>query len=379
MPRIKNNLCILLPNVLLPDSLFMRYSAKELSNRFSILPQQLLRSLASQSVQFTSAKDTEPAEAYLYRYFAQESDCNTQAQSVPAWAMLYDDSVSSIIPTDFSRWWLSVGSLSITSHGAEFLLSSELSSSASDLEEFWQLALPILTAAGWRCLQKASSAQELTEHAWFEASHPVPMQQVSPWSLQHVQLTDWLPKSQACSAWRKLWFNLQTQFNQAPFNQRRQAKGLQPLNCLWFWGGGQAVSLQRQLPQLNWINNMTTSKMSKLVQVLSRLVATVIAPSAQQEVSLTESNPLQSHDVMWFAGTDTENDDFTLQALIFTQLSQQVAMPMWAAGVRFEWVLFGPSGWLTVPVNWQSRLKFWKKKPNWLVLKEPVTNNEDKL
>lgn len=362
--KSKNKLCVVLPNALLADSVYVRCKVKDLNERFASLPRSLVRALSRQKAYFTSASGLEPIEAYLFRYFAGVNSENTE--SPPAWAMLFDDEKQAAIPLANTRWWVTAGSLKVTHNGAEFIPASELNANVNEIDAVWQTVLPMLLEAGWLVIDKlkVGNGIDMNQHRFLEAPQPVPMRQLSPWSLKNVQLTDYLPKGQDCAAWRKLWLEIQAILNNADFNQQRQESGLLPLNCLWFWGGGEPHPLQKGLPKVHLTPTQNYAACFNLFSQFSDIVT--------RTVGLEQTNLLENGDVFWLAGTD----DWVSNKAVFEQLERDVVAPMVAAGVKLHWQLLGSSGWVELPVNWQSRLKFWQSKPNWQKLKEPADDVE---
>jgi hypothetical protein len=48
---------------------------------------------------------------------------------------------------------------------------------------------------------------------------------------------DWLPEGEHARAFRKLQNEVQMLWHEHPINEARQARGLQPVNSCWLWGG----------------------------------------------------------------------------------------------------------------------------------------------
>ena len=55
-------------------------------------------------------------------------------------------------------------------------------------------------------------------------------------------MSDWLPEGEHARAYRKLQNEAQMLWHEHPVNQARAARGLQPVNAFWLWGGAAAVT-----------------------------------------------------------------------------------------------------------------------------------------
>lgn len=57
-------------------------------------------------------------------------------------------------------------------------------------------------------------------------------------SLEGQSISDKLPIGSDQRQWLRLWNEIQMALFEHPVNQQRQAKGLLPINAIWFWGSG---------------------------------------------------------------------------------------------------------------------------------------------
>jgi hypothetical protein len=78
---------------------------------------------------------------------------------------------------------------------------------------------------------------------WFmRADDWAPLSTASPDAATTQSMGDWLPEGEHARAFRKLQNEIQMLWHEHPINQARQARGLQPVNSCWLWGGaGPAV------------------------------------------------------------------------------------------------------------------------------------------
>ena len=61
----------------------------------------------------------------------------------------------------------------------------------------------------------------------------------------------WMPKGGGELAWRKLQNEVQMLWHTHPVNEAREARGLNPVNSLWLWGGSYREAALEQLPLRN--------------------------------------------------------------------------------------------------------------------------------
>ncbi len=355
---------VFIPNILVPQAALARLPAQRLNQTFHGLPAGLLQAMArSRTPQYQSAGQLDRVESWLLGYLDPKAD--TKFDQYPAWAMLnsavqgHDD----VDVTPFTRFWATVGALEIERDGVRFTPADVLGVDESDMKAFWAVVNPLLAAHGWRHLTDANFHTLLTNPV------PVPMEQASPWSVQGIRLTDYLPMSADCADWRRMWLNMQVELHNAPFNQAREAKGLKPLNALWFWGGGQSWESLEPMPLIKSVGAdevfdvVTTQTMQTDDEVLARFVFWAQRMENLRPEGLTLGKPGCLYCVNFQGwGSSTE---------VFTRLEKQVLQPMRLAGLSFDWVLLGQQGWKALQSNWLNRFKFWKHSPDWQVLAEP--------
>lgn len=270
----------------------------------------------------------------------------------PAWAMLNAQAA------DFTRFFGTVGNLELNRDGVQFTPPEVLQVGQADLAAFWAVVQGELAAQGWRVEGTPGFHTALSNNT------PLPMEQASPWSVQGIRLTDYLPMSDDCAAWRRMWLNLQVELHNAPFNQAREQRGLKPLNALWFWGGGRAWEATEALPTVKAVGADGVFDAVKITdaggEALNRLVFwTQLLKGAH--ASETSPSTVYVVDFDGWGGTTSA----------FKVLEDEVLQPMRLAGLAFDWTLMGQHGWRTARSGWAQRLKFWQRQPNWLHLAEP--------
>ncbi|MEW6561713.1 MAG: hypothetical protein AB1400_00590 [Pseudomonadota bacterium] len=69
------------------------------------------------------------------------------------------------------------------------------------------------------------------------------MQTVPPARVANQRINAFLPQGTDALRWLSVANEIQMLFYEHPVNQAREARGLVPVNSVWFWGGGRAVPL----------------------------------------------------------------------------------------------------------------------------------------
>ena len=76
--------------------------------------------------------------------------------------------------------------------------------------------------------------------AYLRANQPVVTSDAPPYVV-HLDLPNgYMPAGKEADRYRRLVSEVEMALHDHDTNLRRQARGLQPINCLWFWGGGYA-------------------------------------------------------------------------------------------------------------------------------------------
>lgn len=361
-----------MPEVLVPADLFQAIGQSQKDSILQSLPHTLRLALARQQTEYSSAQGLDRVEAWL----ASLLDCGqaTKFDQYPPWAMLCS-TASEQVPTPFCRWWGTVGHIKIERDGVRLLPIDVLNVSAEDLQAFWDIAGPVLDEHGWRVQwginavgQQVTSNTGSMQHALLDSEQALPMEQASPWSVQNVRLTDYLPMRDDCADWRRMWLNLQVELINAPFNIKREEAGLPVLNCLWFWGGGEVWETTRALPKPKSVSNEGVFDAVKMTEganeALNRLVfwRNLLEPLLPVDEAVSKPGTVYCADFPGWGG-DTA---------VLRLLEDEVVKPMRLAGLSINWVLLGQDGWKLLQSDWKGRLLFWKNQPDWASLLEPV-------
>jgi len=189
------------------------------------------------------------------------------------------------------------------------------------------------------------------------------MEQASPWSVQGIRLTDYLPMNQECSDWRRMWLNMQVELHNAEFNKAREAKGLKPLNALWFWGGGEAWQTELAVPRVKSVSEDGVFDAVKMTDGADEVVNRFVFWTQLLGLLNTLDSPVRSEefqtkpDHVYCVNFQGWGGDIG----VFKLLESEVLQPMRMAGLAFNWVLLGNHGWKTLKSNWMNRFKFGKQ------------------
>ena len=333
--------------MLVPQSFLNRADDQLKRTTFSGLPKGLLRTLARSPVRpCQPVGSLDRVEAWLLKHLDPLS--KARFEQYPAWAMLGNSQALA-----FTQFFVTLGCLELERDGVSFTPPEDLQVSPQDVASFWAVVTPLLQEQGW-CIHGALGLHVCVSH-----DQAVPMEQPSPWSVQGVRLTDYLPMSPECAQWRRMWLNIQVALHHAPLNQARQAKGLRSLNALWFWGAGQPWQAQAPMPHIKSVSvdGVCDARVhtESAGQALNRFV---FWAQLLGELEFAEGEKPCTVYCLDFDGWGGCTDVFSVLAL-------DVLEPLRLAGLPVHWVLMGESAWREVQSNGLQRLKFWKHAPNW--------------
>lgn len=103
--------------------------------------------------------------------------------------------------------------------------------SEGDSRALYQLARPYCEEIGKQLLHGAPGLWFLRADDW------AGLHTASPDATATQSMSDWLPEGAHARDFRKLQNEIQMLWHEHPVNQARQARGLQPVNSCWLWGG----------------------------------------------------------------------------------------------------------------------------------------------
>jgi hypothetical protein len=103
--------------------------------------------------------------------------------------------------------------------------------SEADSRALYELARPLCDEIGKPLLHGAPGLWFLRADDWAE------LHTASPDVTSTQSMSDWLPEGAHARDFRKLQNEIQMLWHEHPVNEARQARGLQPVNSCWLWGG----------------------------------------------------------------------------------------------------------------------------------------------
>ena len=176
---------------------------------------------------------THPDEV-LFRLFGAQRNA---AQDVPTGAV----SRLADIGGDGDGWWMRADPVFLKPDGDRLLLfdGRQLDIQRTEAEQLAALFNGHYRDRGWRI--------EIGHpRRWYLRLKSAPQVQTCPLSeVVGRNIDSFLPWGQEGADWRFVLNEVQMLFHGSPANDRRQTRGLPPINSLWFWGGGR---LPRGLP-----------------------------------------------------------------------------------------------------------------------------------
>jgi hypothetical protein len=103
--------------------------------------------------------------------------------------------------------------------------------SEADSRALYEVARPYFDDIGKPLLHGAPGLWFVRADEWASLST------ASPDAATTQSMGDWLPEGDHARAFRKLQNEIQMLWHEHPINEARQARGLQPVNSCWLWGG----------------------------------------------------------------------------------------------------------------------------------------------
>ncbi len=192
------------------------------------------------------------------------------AQDVPTGAV----SRLADIGGDGDGWWMRADPVFLRPDGDRLLLfdSQELDIQRAEAEQLAALFNGHYRERGWR-IEIGHSRR------WYLRLPSAPQVQTCPLSeVVGRNIDSFLPRGQEGADWRFVTNEVQMLFHGSPVNDRRQARGLPPINSLWFWGGGRLPpSLPGRFSQVH-----AGSSFSRGLAILSGVQASPLPAQAEE-------------------------------------------------------------------------------------------------
>jgi hypothetical protein len=229
------------------------------------------------------------------------------------------------------------------------LLLSDLRSlhlTEAESRPLYELARPYFEELGKTLLYAAPDL-------WFvRADDWAGLQTASPDAATTQNLSDWMPEGERARDYRKLQNETQMLWHEHPVNQARQARGLQPVNAYWMWGGAPAGAAKTAPVAIGggpaWMEALAAPSQR--------------APAAAQLIAQPGGGVAMLAELIPSAQTG----DWSDWLMRMQRIEQEWCAPLLAALKdgrigRVSLVLSHRNGWTTVSSSKLAQRKFWRK------------------
>ncbi|WP_229207631.1 MULTISPECIES: hypothetical protein [unclassified Duganella] len=215
----------------------------------------------------------------------------------------------------------------------------------ADSRGLYEIARPFCEEVGKPLLHGAAGLWFLRADDW------AGLRTASPDATSTQSMSDLLPEGQGARDFRKLQNEIQMLWHEHPINAARQARGLQPINSCWLWGGaGPAAPTTAGHVAISggteWMDALAADVQPTLERLLGRP-----APGAVMLADLVA--PAQVGDwADWLARMQRIEQEW-LAPLLAALKAGRVA--------RVKLVLSHRNGWITADSTALAQRKFWRK------------------
>ena len=211
----------------------------------------------------------------------------------------------------------------------------------ADSRALYELARPYCEEIGKPLLHGAPGLWFLRADDW------AGLRTASPDVTSTQTMSDWLPEGAHARDFRKLQNEIQMLWHEHPVNEARQARGLQPVNSCWLWGGAGPSAPSRQVAiagGTEWMSALAADTQPSAERLIAQPGAVMLADLI---------SPAQVGDwADWLARMQ--------------RLEQEWFAPLLAALkagsiARLTMTLSHRNGWTTVAGTGMAQRKFWRK------------------
>jgi len=219
--------------------------------------------------------------------------------------------------------------------------------SEADSRALYELARPYCEQIGKPLLHGAPGLWFLRADDW------AGLHTASPDATSSQSMSDWLPEGDHARDFRKLQNEIQMLWHEHPINEARQARGLQPINSCWLWGGAGPAAPSGRVA------------IAGGVQWLDALSA-VPQPSAAQLLDQPAAAGTPSSVLLGDLIAAAQVGDWADWLARMQRIEQEWLAPLLAALkagriARLNLVLSHRNGWTTVSSTGLAQRKFWRK------------------
>lgn len=213
--------------------------------------------------------------------------------------------------------------------------------SEADSRALYEIARPYCAEIGKPLLHGAPGLWFMRADEWAD------MRTASPDATCTQSMSDWLPEGVHARAFRKLQNEIQMLWHEHPVNQARQARGLQPVNACWLWGGagpaaaGGRVAIAGGTQWMEALSSMPQPSVDQLIaEPGAAMVADLIAPAQAGDWA------------DWLARMQRIEQEW-LAPLLAALKAGRIA--------RLNLMLSHRNGWTSVTSSALAQRKFWRK------------------
>jgi len=128
-------------------------------------------------------------------------------------------------------WVADLCSVAIGRDGAALAIPDSLGLDQAQADALFEAAQPLWNDSGISVLPLESGRWRI----WLAPD--AGLRSISPAAVSTLSVTDWWPQAESLKAWRKLLNEVQMLWHTHPVNEQRAARGLEPINSLWLYGG----------------------------------------------------------------------------------------------------------------------------------------------
>jgi hypothetical protein len=180
-------------------------------------------------------------------------------------------------------------------------------------------------------------------------------------------MSDWLPEGERSRNYRKLQNEAQMLWHEHPVNEARAARGLQPVNAFWLWGGADAAGMPAACRPVAIGGG--PAWMQALAQPSDR------NPGAAQLVAQASEHP-QASVLLADLIPDAVAGDWAAWLAVMQRLEQEWFAPLLAALndgriSQLTLMVSHREGWREISTSKMALRKFWRK-PNLNTLLSPT-------
>jgi len=150
-------------------------------------------------------------------------------------------------------WVADLCSVAIGREGAALAIPDSLGLDQAQADALFEAAQPLWNGSGISVLPLESGRWRI----WLAPD--ARLRSISPAAVSTLSVSDWWPQAESLKAWRKLLNEVQMLWHTHPVNEQRAARGLEPINSLWLYGGASGWKPIPGASNDQYLNTLTKS------------------------------------------------------------------------------------------------------------------------